>query len=86
MIFRILSGLSFRILTRPTTSRGGCKTEERFADSTSHFDLGGRPTKAPFIKVFCPKEATMTWVEGAAAGVEAKQFQQALKARFYGEW
>ena len=52
---RPLSRVSLRILTLPTTSRGGCKSEQRFADSTSHFALAGRPTKAPFVMVYEPE-------------------------------
>jgi len=70
MVFPILSTLSFRDLTPPTTSRGGFKSEQRFADSSSHCALAGGPTMAPFVSVYGPKEAAMTWVESAAAGVE----------------
>jgi hypothetical protein len=62
MVFRILRRLSFRVLTLPTTSRGGRKREQGFAA------LAERPTKAPFVRLYGPKEATMTWAEGAAAG------------------
>jgi hypothetical protein len=86
MFFRILSRLSFRSLTLRTSSHRGCKSEQLFADRTTHFARAGRPTKALFVKVYGPKEATMTWAEGAAAGVEAEHFQQALQAGSDGEW
>jgi hypothetical protein len=82
MIFRLLSALSFCILTVLATSRCDYKSEERFADGSRHFALAGHPTKAPLVNVYGRKEATMNWAEGAAAVVEAKHFQQALKARF----
>ena len=45
------------------------------------FALAGRPTKTDFIKVYGPKGPTMTWVQRAKAGVDAKHFQAALKAK-----
>jgi hypothetical protein len=43
--------------------------------------LAGRPTKAQFIKVYGTKESKMTWAQRAEAGVDAKEFQEALKAK-----
>jgi hypothetical protein len=43
--------------------------------------LAGRPTKAQFVKVYGAKGPTMTWVQRANAGVDAKHFQEALKAK-----
>jgi hypothetical protein len=51
------------------------------AEGTRLFALAGRPTKSQFIKVYGPKGPTMTWAERAKAGVDAKHFQEALKAK-----
>jgi hypothetical protein len=51
------------------------------AEGTRLFALAGRPTKAQFVKVYGPKGPTMTWVQRAAAGVDAKHFQAALSAK-----
>jgi hypothetical protein len=51
------------------------------AEGTRLFALAGRPTKAQFIKVYGPKGPAMTWAQRAAAGVDAKHFQDALKAK-----
>jgi len=40
-----------------------------------------RPIKAQFIKVYGPKGPKMTWEQRAKAGVDAKHFQEALKAK-----
>ena len=45
------------------------------------FALAGRPTKAQFVKVYGAKGPTMTWAERAKAGVDAKHFQEALRAK-----
>ncbi len=51
------------------------------AEGTRLFALAGRPTKAQFVKVYGPKGPAMTWAERAEAGVDAKHFQEALKAK-----
>ena len=51
------------------------------AEGTRLFAVAGRPTKADFIKVYGPKGPSMTWVQRAKAGVDAKHFQEALKAK-----
>ena len=51
------------------------------AEGTRLFALAGRPTKAQFIKVYGPKGPKMTWAQRAKAGVDAKHFQEALKAK-----
>jgi hypothetical protein len=51
------------------------------AEGTRLFAFAGRPTKAQFIKVYGPKGPKMTWEQRAKAGVDAKQFQEALKAK-----
>jgi hypothetical protein len=51
------------------------------AEGTRLFALAGRPTKAQFVKVYGPKGPTMTWVQRAKAGVDAKHFQEAHKAK-----
>jgi hypothetical protein len=51
------------------------------AEGTRLFALAGRPTKTQFIKVYGPKGPTMTWAQRAKVGVDAKHFQDALKAK-----
>jgi hypothetical protein len=51
------------------------------AEGTRLFALAGRPTKTQFVKVYGPKGPTMTWTQRADAGVDAKHFQEALKAK-----
>ena len=51
------------------------------AEGTRLFALAGRPTKSQFIKVYGPKGPSMTWAQRAKAGVDAKHFQEALKAK-----
>jgi hypothetical protein len=51
------------------------------AEGTRLFALAGRPTKAQFIKVYGPQGPKMTWAQRAKAGVDAKHFQEALKAK-----
>jgi preprotein translocase subunit Sss1 len=51
------------------------------AEGTRLFVLAGRPTKAEFIKVYGKRGPAMTWSERAKAGVDAKHFQEALKAK-----
>jgi hypothetical protein len=51
------------------------------AEGTRLFALAGRPTKAQFVKVYGPQGPKMTWEQRAEAGVDAKHFQEALKAK-----
>jgi len=51
------------------------------AEGTRLFALAGRPTKAQFVKVYGPQGPKMTWDQRAKAGVDAKHFQEALKAK-----
>jgi hypothetical protein len=51
------------------------------AEGIRMFAIAGRPTKADFIKVYGAKGPSMTWAERAKAGVDAKHFQEALKAK-----
>jgi cytochrome c5 len=51
------------------------------AEGTRLFALAGRPTKAQFVKVYGPKGPKMTWAQRAKAGIDAKHFQEALKAK-----
>jgi len=51
------------------------------AEGTRLFALAGRPTMAQFIKVYGPQGPKMTWDQRAKAGVDAKHFQEALKAK-----
>jgi hypothetical protein len=53
----------------------------RIAEGTRLFALAGRPTKAQFVKVYGPQGPKMTWEQRAEAGVDAKHFQEALKAK-----
>ena len=55
-------------------------TRAHIAEGTRLFALAGRPTKAQFNKVYGPKGPKMTWEQRAAAGVDAKHFQEVLKA------
>jgi cytochrome c5 len=51
------------------------------AEGTRLFALAGRTTKAQFVKVYGPKGPKMTWDQRTKAGVDAKQFQEALRAK-----
>jgi len=51
------------------------------AEGTRLFALAGRPTKAQFVKVYGLQGPKMTWEQRAKAGVDAKHFQEALKAK-----
>jgi hypothetical protein len=51
------------------------------AEGTRLFALAGRPTKAQFVKVYGPQGPKMTWEQREEAGVDAKHFQEALKAK-----
>ena|GEM_PF-2732107 len=51
------------------------------AEGTRLYVLAGRPTKADFIKVYGPSGPRMTWAQRAKAGVDAKHFREALKAK-----
>jgi hypothetical protein len=51
------------------------------AEGTRLFALAGRPTKAQFVKVYGPQGPKMTWEQRAKAGVDAKHFQETLKAK-----
>jgi hypothetical protein len=51
------------------------------AEGTRLFALAGRPTKAQFVKVYGPQGPKMTWEQRAKTGVDAKHFQDALKAK-----
>ncbi len=51
------------------------------AKGTRLFTLAGRPTKAQFVKVYGPNGPKMTSAQRAEAGVDAKHFQEALKAK-----
>ena len=62
-------------VTRSKTARA------HIAEGTRLFALAGRPTKAQFVKVYGPKGPAMTWAQRAEAGVDAKHFQEALKAK-----
>jgi hypothetical protein len=50
------------------------------AEGARLYALAGRPTKAQFVKVYGPQGPKMTWAQRAEAGVDAKHFQEVLKA------
>ncbi len=56
-------------------------TRAHIAEGTRLFALAGRPTKQQFILVYGEKGSKMTWAEREKAGVDAKNFQEALKAK-----
>ena len=66
---------SANAVTRSSSARSN------IAEGTRLYALAGRPTKADFIKVYGPKGPKMTWEQRAKAGVDAKHFQEALKAK-----
>jgi hypothetical protein len=53
----------------------------RIAEGTRLFALAVRPTKAQSVKVYGLKGPRMTWADLAKSGVDAKRFQEALKAK-----
>ena len=62
-------------VSRSTSARAS------IAEGTRLYALAGRPSKADFIKVYGPSGPKMTWEQRARAGADAKQFQEALKAK-----
>ena len=67
--------------TKTAKSKRAQVRSKAIAEGTRLFALAGRPTKAQFVKVYGPKGPTMTWTQRATAGVDAKHFQEALKAK-----
>ncbi len=67
--------------TKQTRAVRSKTARANIAEGTRLFTLAGRPTKAQFIKVYGPKGPAMTWAQRAKAGVDAKHFQEALKAK-----
>jgi hypothetical protein len=51
------------------------------AEGMRLFKLAGRPTEEQFVLVYGERGPFMTWEERAKAGVPAKKFQAALKAK-----
>ena len=51
------------------------------AEGTRLYALAGRPSKTDFIKMYRANGPKMTWAQRATAGVDAKHFQEALKAK-----
>ncbi len=69
-------------LARPKQTQVRSKAARaHIAEGTRLFALAGRPTKAQFVKVYGPQGPKMTWEQRAKAGVDAKHFQEALKAK-----
>src|SRR5580704_9239547 len=64
----------------PTLTRSKA-ARANISEGTRLYALAGRPTKAQFVKVYGVKGPAMTWEQRAAAGVDAKHFQAALKAK-----
>jgi hypothetical protein len=64
----------------PATSRSKA-ARANITEGTRLYALAGRPTKAQFIKVYGAKGPAMTSEQRAEAGVDAKHFQEALKAK-----
>jgi hypothetical protein len=68
--------------TQPKQARVRSKAARaHIAEGTRFFALAGRPTKAQFVKVYGPQGPKMTWEQRAKAGVDAKHFQEALRAK-----
>jgi len=71
-----------RKLAKPKQTQVRSKAARaHIAEGTRLFALAGRPTKAQFVKVYRPQGPKMTWDQRAKAGVDAKHFQEALKAK-----
>ncbi len=69
-------------LAKPKQARVKSKAARaHIAEGTRLFALAGRPTKAQFVKVYGPQGPKMTWEQRVKAGVDAKHFQEALKAK-----
>jgi len=69
-------------LAKPTRTQVRSKAARaHIAEGTRLFALAGRPTKAQFVKVYGPQGPKMTWEQRAKAGVDAKHFQEALRAK-----
>jgi hypothetical protein len=51
------------------------------AEGLRLFKLAGRPTREQLIHVYGERGPVMTWEQRAKAGVPAKKFQAALKAK-----
>lgn len=67
--------------TKPRQSSDG----KARAEGLRLFRLAGRPSKQEFVKVYGPNGPRMTWTERAEAGVSARKFQAALKAKQSGQ-
>jgi hypothetical protein len=68
-----------KAMTTSITRSG--KARANISEGTRLYALAGRPNKADFIKVYGPKGPKMTWEQRAKAGVDAKHFREALKAK-----
>ena len=51
------------------------------AEGLRLFKVAGRPTREQVILVYGERGPVMTWAQRAEAGVDAKHFQEALKAK-----
>jgi hypothetical protein len=60
----------------PQTSVGKAR-----AEGLRLFKVAGRPTREQVILVYGERGPVMTWAQRAEAGVDAKHFQEALKAK-----
>ena len=66
--------------TKQTSARQTSAGKAR-AEGMRLFKLAGRPTEEQFVLVYGERGPRMTWAERAKAGVPAKKFQAALKAK-----
>jgi hypothetical protein len=63
-------------------ANGVQKTEaERLLEASASSHSLDAQQRRQFIKVYGPKGPKMTWDQRAKAGVDAKHFQEALKAK-----
>ena len=65
----------------PASTTRSKAARANISEGTRLYPLAGRPTKAQFIKVYGSKGPAMTWEQRAQAGIDAKHFQEALKAK-----
>ena len=70
-----------KLATQKRTQVRSKAARAHIAEGTRLFALAGRPTKAQFVRVYGPKGPAMTWAQRAKAGVDARHFQEALKAK-----
>ncbi len=72
---RIMKAATPKPASKPSTDAGKARSA-----GVQLFILAGRPSKADFVKVYGPKGPALTWDARAALGVDAANFQKALKS------